>query len=57
MSEFTYTVFVVVASMAGALMALFIGVIGLALGLDTSTFPGTTARPHTDSPGEYQQAA
>ena len=57
MSEFTYTVYVVVASMAGALISLFVGVIAVALALDTSTVPGASARPHADSGAEYQQAA
>jgi hypothetical protein len=57
MSEFTYTVFLVVASIAGALVSLFVGVIALALALDTSTVPGARSAAPTDSHDEYQRAA
>jgi hypothetical protein len=54
MSEFTYTVFIVVASIAGALISLFVGVIASALFFDSSN-----EREHsrTDSHGEYRTAA
>ena len=57
MSEFTYTVFQVVASMAGALLALFVGVIAMALALDTSTLPGQSSNAPQDSDSGYQRAA
>ena len=57
MSEFTYTVFEVVASMAGALLALFVGVIAMAVALDTSTLPGQSSNAPQDSDSEYQRAA
>ena len=57
MSEFTYTVFIVVASMTGGLITLFIGVIALAMALDTSTVPSERSVSPADSHGEYQRAA
>lgn len=57
MSEFTYTVFIVVASIAGALISLFVGVIATALLLNSSTVPTTRSTTHSDSPVEHRKAA
>ena len=57
MGDFTYTVFVIVASMAGTLLALFVGVVAAALMLDTSTTAQPDATPQAEPSIEYRHAA
>jgi hypothetical protein len=56
MSEFTYMVFIVVASMAGALISLFVGVIASALLADWSS-EREHSRTGADLHGEHRAAA
>ena len=57
MSEFTYMVFTVVASMSGAMLCLFVGVIAAALLLDSSTASRPHSEPVADTRLEYDKAA
>jgi hypothetical protein len=57
MEEFTYTVFMVVASMIGALLTLFVGIIATALLYDGEGPVHAITEPLPESPAQYRQAA
>lgn len=55
--EFTYNVFLAVASMIGALLTLFVGVIAAALLHDSRQVTRPVAEPHPESQQPYRWAA